>query len=134
MFPAEPPPKVANSTLFFDFFNSSLYLSLVLYVDQSFFLFQKIRRELRAQERQVARSRDQNPAPSPVEERIPVSSSSSQSVVSPTNKNNKNGETFHDNLDLVEEEVDICVVEARQTVPQWEVTGGGNQIQFRFFL
>ena len=132
MFPAEPPPKVANSTLFFDFFNSSLYLSLVLYVDQSFFLFQKIRRELRAQERQVARSRDQNPAPTPVEERIPVSSS--QLVVSPTNKNNKNGETFHDNLDLVEEEVDICVVEARQTVPQWEVTGGGNQIQFRFFL
>ena len=126
MFPAEPPPKVANSTLFFDFFNSSLYLSLVLYIDQSFFLFQKIRRELRAQERQVARSRDQNPAPSPVEERIPVSSSSSQSVVSPTNKNNKNGETFHDNLDLVEEEVDICVVETRQTVPQREVTGGGN--------
>ena len=66
-----------------------------------------------------------NPAPSPVEERIPVSSSSSQLVVSPTNKNNKNGETFHDNLDLVEEEVDICVVETRQTVPQREVTGGG---------
>ena len=88
-----------------------------------FFLFQKIRRELRAQERQVARSRDQNPAPTPVEERIPVSSS--QLVVYPTNKNNKNGETFHDNLDLVEEEVDICVVETRQTVPQREVTGGG---------
>ena len=129
MFPAEPPPqkKGANSTLFFDFFNSSLIFPLFFMLISRFFLFQKIRRELRAQERQVARSRDQNPAPSPVEEHIPVSSSSSssQSVVSPTNKNNKNGETFHDNLDLVEEEVDICVVETRQTVPQREVTGGG---------
>ena len=124
MFPAEPPPKVANSTLFFDFFLTLPFIfPLFFMLISRFFLFQKIRRELRAQERQVARSRDQNPAPTPVEERIPVSSS--QLVVSPTNKNNKNGETFHDNLDLVEEEVDICVVETRQTVPQREVTGGG---------
>ena len=62
MFPAEPPPSPKSGKfhfIFWFFFNSSLYLSLVLYVDQSFFLFQKIRRELRAQERQVARSRDQ---------------------------------------------------------------------------
>ena len=55
-----PPPKVANSTLFFDFFLTLPFIfPLFFMLISRFFLFQKIRRELRAQERQVARSRDQ---------------------------------------------------------------------------
>ena len=130
MFPAEPPPLPQNRQIplyFLIFLTLPFIFPLFFILISRFFCSKKSVENSGPRSGRLQEAEIKNPAPSPVEEHIPVSSSSSsQSVVSPTNKNNKNGETFHDNLDLVEEEVDICVVETRQTVPQREVTGGGN--------